>query len=530
MRLYDELPCFPSCAVTTGTPIVVTDGATHTSIDFTLQQNFVRNSRFDDGTANWLFFATPDPSYIVHSIVDGVLEYYRVPPPPGTANQAVAFQETGVAVAASTPLLAQFDLGNSSSVRKRISVLVLDSNFSDLSVCTFFLAPNAPMRTYQMKTHSTQAWANAAIYFYAATPGSNGGAYQLDNVSLQAAPLQSATRTDCVDPTAPVPPGGPDEPNLLVNGNFDTGTQAPWIAFGTITSQVSGGVFEFVRPNATPPAGVVLQPTSQAMTAQQIMTATFQLGNSSSVRKRVTLILGDGDFSDLTACTFYIPPGQPLSNYMVRTYATQAWANAMFSLYAATVGPEQWIRLDNATLARTPGAAIQGTECLEPGSAPAVVSADGRVAGIGVAASVTPQSAGVGQLPTAPERGGVVLEVAHQTSIDARHSGAAHRLADLIDLTSATNARLTFQSWVSNHAGSRAEVQASVDGVTWVTVGLVPASDSWRPVEVDLSGFAGRIIEIRFVLDETTAAGGVAPDVWRIADPRIEIGTDRTLA
>ena len=88
----------------------------------------------------------------------------------------------------------------------------------------------------------------------------------------------------------------------------------------------------------------------------------------------------------------------------------------------------------------------------------------------------------------------------------------------MIDLTSATNARLTFQSWVSNHAGSRAEVQASVDGVTWVTVGLVPASDSWRPVEVDLSGFAGRIIEIRFVLDETTAAGGVAPDVWRIAD------------
>jgi hypothetical protein len=29
--------------------------------------------------------------------------------------------------------VAQFALGNSSSVRKRISVLVLDSNFSDLS-------------------------------------------------------------------------------------------------------------------------------------------------------------------------------------------------------------------------------------------------------------------------------------------------------------------------------------------------------------------------------------------------------------
>ena len=179
-ELYDELACFPSCSVTTGTPIVVSDSETHTGIDFTLQQNFVRNSRFDEGMTHWQFFATPDSSFIVKDVVNGVLEYYRVPPPQGTSNQAVAFQETTVAVSPSTPLLAQFDLGNSSSVRKRISVLVLDSNFSDLAVCTFFLAPNAPMRTYQMKTHSTQAWANAAIYFYAATPGSNGGAYQLE--------------------------------------------------------------------------------------------------------------------------------------------------------------------------------------------------------------------------------------------------------------------------------------------------------------------------------------------------------------
>ena len=265
MMLYDELPCFPSCAVTTGTPIVVTDGATHTSIDFTLQQNFVRNSRFDDGTANWLFFATPDPSYIVANVVDGVLEYYRVPPPPGTANQAVAFQETTVAVAPSdATLLAQFDLGNSSSVRKRISVLVLDSNFSDLSVCTFFPGPECAnahvpdedalrLRRGPMRPSISTLRRPAAM----AAPIS------WTTSRCRQRPLQSATRTDCVDPTAPVPPGGPDEPNLLVNGNFDTGTQAPWIAFGTITSAGSGGVFEFVRPNATPPAGVVLQPTSR---------------------------------------------------------------------------------------------------------------------------------------------------------------------------------------------------------------------------------------------------------------------------
>jgi hypothetical protein len=250
------------------------------------------------------------------------------------------------------------------------------------------------------------------------------------------------------------------------------------------------------------------------MTDRQIMTATFQLGNSSSVRKRVTLILGDLDFTDLTACTFYIPSGQPLSNYVVRAYATQAWANATFSLYAATTGPEAWIRFDNATLARTPGAAIQGTECLEPGSAPAMVaSAHDGLASDNVAAPAAPGATTVALLPTVERNdASMVLD-----------PGAVHRLANAIDLTSATSARLTFQSWLSNRTGSRGEVQVSVDGVHWNPIGLAPASDAWEAVEVDLSAFAGQIIEIRFVLDEATSERNGAPGVWRIADLRVDV-------
>jgi hypothetical protein len=72
----------------------------------------------------------------------GVFEFYRTAAG-GATNQATIFQETGVAVDAGVPLLAEFDLGNSSTVRKRISVLLLAHDFSDLSVCTFWLAPNA---------------------------------------------------------------------------------------------------------------------------------------------------------------------------------------------------------------------------------------------------------------------------------------------------------------------------------------------------------------------------------------------------
>ncbi len=114
-----------------------------------------------------------------------------------------------------------------------------------------------------MKTHTTKAWANAALSFYAASANSNGGYYQVDNVSLQHMPNQSTVRTDCVDPTAPAPPGGAESAELLVNGSFGTGSLAPGSPFGTIIATVTGGVFEFFRPAGVQPAGVILQPTGK---------------------------------------------------------------------------------------------------------------------------------------------------------------------------------------------------------------------------------------------------------------------------
>ena len=68
-------------------------------------------------------------------------------------------------------MTATFDLGNTSNVRKYMKVLLVsDAGFSDLAACTFWLPPNAPLRTYQMKAYTTQAWTNAAVYFYASSP------------------------------------------------------------------------------------------------------------------------------------------------------------------------------------------------------------------------------------------------------------------------------------------------------------------------------------------------------------------------
>jgi sugar lactone lactonase YvrE len=353
--------------VTTNTAGSATSNAAQLTVSEGLGPEMVQNGDFSAGIANWLLWQVPD---IVWTVTDGVFRYHRASPTTTASKQAVVFQRTGEPVAANTPLLAQFDIGNADVVRKRISALVIDSDFSDLFVCTFWLAPGAPLRTYQMRTHSTNAWTNAAIYFYVASDGV--GDYLLDNVSLRTDQSGSLLETTCVDPTTPGAPGGDPSPNLLSNAGFESGL-SPWSTYGDLSWQLAGGVFEFYRPGAPGiPAGVVFQQTGAALSGNEIVTATLTLGNSSMVRKRVTVLLHDADFSDLSACTFWLAPLQPLSVYGVRSRATKPWMNATISVYGATIGPEQWIRLDDVTLRRTPATSIAGTECIEPGSGDSV--------------------------------------------------------------------------------------------------------------------------------------------------------------
>jgi hypothetical protein len=160
--------------------------------------------------------------------------------------------------------------------------------------------------------------------------------------------------------------------NLIANGTFSGGTYAPWIPTGNIQSQLSAaGVFEFFKLPGLP-AGVVLQQTFQGMVDNQKLRATFQLGNSSSLRQRVTVLIHDFDFSDLHACTFFLPPGLPLSTFGMRTYVTESWSNATLAVYPSTAGSSpshEWLQLDNVSLVRTT-TTTTGTECYEPGDVP----------------------------------------------------------------------------------------------------------------------------------------------------------------
>jgi uncharacterized delta-60 repeat protein len=434
-----------------------------------------RNGDFASGSSWWGWWATPDMSYIVWQVTDGVMKFHRVPPPPGTTNQAVILQLTNAPLLGGAPLVASFQVGNSSGVRKRISVLVHDSDFSDLSVCTFWLAPHTTLTTYGMETHTTRPWKNLTIAFYAASANVVGdtGFYEIDNVSVQYVPTASVTRTLCLDPTAPSPPGGADSETFLVNGDFQSGSVPPWNLFGAIQSRIVDGVFEFIKLPGTP-AGVVFQATGRAIAANEILTATFELGNSSPVRKRVTAILHDIDFTDLSACTFWLEPGQSLSTYTYRAFATRAWTNATISVYPATVGLDPWIRLDNVAVRRTPSAAIAGVECLEPGDSSNALTVAGRRA-------ATPERA------IRAAAGGVRGDIRRQVTAGLRVPGEpGWRVMD--------DGRLQFMLPPSAHVRA---IEVSADGDTWQTVLVVEPSEDWRAVTIVLDEIAEPVRYLR---------------------------------
>lgn len=522
-------------------PFATSQGTGTLAISAAPAGNVVINGTFSDGAAGWLQYATPDMSYIVSNVTDGVLQFYRVPPPPGTTNQAVVFQDTGMALAAGAPVTAQFDLGNSSSVRKRITVLLLEHDFSDSTVCTFWLPANSPLQTYQMRTHSIRAWTSTAIYFYATTAGSDGGYYQIDNVSVAPNPGGPTTATECIDPMAPAAPGGADSANLLTNGDFTSGV-SPWFLFGQITAQITSGVLEFVRP-AGLPAGVISQSTGQALPQGDVMTAQFDLGNSSGVRKRVTVLLHDGDFTDLSSCTFWLEPGVALGTHVMRVFTTEPWANASVSIYPAIVGLDQWTRLDNVVFRRTPTVTPLGTECLEPGSPDArTIATPSDQGGVttslptGADRSATPVVSAQIAPPAMPisdatdTASGWMPTSLFERSADASFGGASTgwsatatdtgnavlQWARPLDLRDTTMATLRFLSLLVSNA-STAAVEVSTDGAVWQPLAVVRPTDDWTAMTVDLSDFSGGHVFIRFAFAAVAPAVATSTaDVWWI--------------
>jgi hypothetical protein len=333
--------------------------------------NLVNNGDFNfpigSSTLNWGTFADP-ANGITAQITGGVVEFVRAS---GSA-QAVMLQDSGQPVPLEGGLRANFNMGNSSNVRKRVAVLLHDRDFSDIALCTFWMPPNAPMRTYQMLTHTTEAWTAAVMSVYASTADGIGW-YRMDDVALQLEPTLNLNETRCTDPNAPTPPGGANGANMLTNGDFSgafgNGTNS-WATFGNVNAQITSGVLRVFR-TAGDPAGSVLQNTSSSATTGMPLEVSLSMGSLTTERRRITILLHANNFSDLQACTFWIPPNAPLQTYTIQMFTTQAWGGVSLSFYPSNVVTTGAVTIDNVVYRQRPSLAVTGTGCYEPGSSPA---------------------------------------------------------------------------------------------------------------------------------------------------------------
>ncbi len=286
-----------------------------------------------------------------------------------------------------------------------------------------------------------------------------------------------------------------------------------------------------MRPSGTP-AGAFLQPSDVATLANTAITAKFDLGNNSAVRKRVTAILHDLDFTDLQVCTFWLDPNQPLTSYTMVTFTGRAWANTTISYYMGNVDVTPWALLDNVSLKRTPSAAVLGTQCImgasgsgaaalmEPPATP--VSTDSGAAATAATTGTTQTSTTTAT--TATTSTGTPNRTTGLTNLDGGQvwrldSGSLSTLVWIapIDLRQASAPYLRFQSFVQA-ISSVAEVQVSADGAAWTAVGEVPAGDGWLTTDIDLSAYTGQVIYVRFVLRPKGSVVDGSTDLWYITD------------
>ncbi|MDZ4766333.1 MAG: hypothetical protein SGI73_17465 [Chloroflexota bacterium] len=178
--------------------------------------------------------------------------------------------------------------------------------------------------------------------------------------------IATATRTPTGTPT--LAPDG----NLIRNGAFNetqgNGFPLHWSIYGLPTDplwELIGGVLGFYRPSGNM-QGVIFQAMNTTMPAGTLIEARLDLGNSSGTRQRTTILLHDGDFSDLFVCTFWLPPNTPLTEYRMTGRPTEGWTDAHLSIYGSTVGDAGYVQVDNVYVAPILNDGSNSVLCYDP--------------------------------------------------------------------------------------------------------------------------------------------------------------------
>ena len=309
---------------------------------------------------------------------------------------------------------------------------------------------------------------------------------------------------------------GADQENLITNGDFSNGF-AGWSYFdnpaGSGEWRVNDGVFEWSLPGDATTQSVVYQVTGAPVRGASLG-AQFELGNNSRVRRRVTVLMLDADFSDSAFCRFSLDAGAPMRSYRMHAPTKKPWANAAIYFYATTIGNAAEaggrLQLDNVRMHRLSGSAMAAKECVEPGDPSQLEE---------MVPPPSPPGAPLSTFRDLAQFARLNFDEASSGEWLTGNDGAGARLLRWkrpVEVDASTGSTLVFDSSVEGGAGA-AEVQISIDGVNWRTLARIPPDQAWTEVQVDLSNFAGHRLFVQFAY--TPLLGESA--VWRVTNVRV---------
>ncbi|HLA43556.1 MAG TPA: hypothetical protein VJZ27_08985, partial [Aggregatilineales bacterium] len=240
------------------------------------------------------------------------------------------------------------------------------------------------------------------------------------------------------------------------------------------------------------------------------------------------------------------------------------WGNAYVDIYDDTANGLGYLQLDNINVQHQPALVVTTTECVDP--SPLVVTAAevpergepledvpldaSEVAGRSSVDSLNADAIILDERsnpePAAPVEPPVVETMddgapnwsasgswilTSDADADGIGSGwqasvgvepATLTLYPMLDLRSTSNPSLSFQTQIVSSYSS-ANVEVSFDGVNWLPVAILSASNAWQNTTVDLSAYRGQMIALRFVwLSRLAQPTDPGVDMWLLDEVVIE--------
>ncbi|MFN8564803.1 MAG: choice-of-anchor Q domain-containing protein [Anaerolineae bacterium] len=488
--------------------------------------DLVRNGTFSDGDKQWVRWGAVDAWVPVDMLL------FKATGTPGGF-----FQNLLHTLPAGAPVEVVLQLGNTSDVMKTAQVVLNDGvSWDDARVCNFAVLPHTPLQTYTLRAQTTVAWADIRLEV---NPGPPDGIPDLllDNVAASYRPSLSAPVTECVSPPAPTAPA---DTNLVRNGTFVSGENS-WTHWGDLDVWAPDEtLYTKLRSGGT--GGSIFQDLSYALPAGAPVEVTLRLGNPGWADKTVDIVLHDPGWSEVVTCQFALGAYTDFASYTIRGMTAGSWSDLRLELVPGPADGIPDVHVDDVSVAYRPGLSVSGTECLEPGGG-AAGATETVAAPVEETQEATPEEVatalpfptlGVPEQP--PEQSTAVPTIVPQpvpvvASMDdgapdwqgvsgwvltseAAYGGAGLgwttsttsqvdvlrwlRPLDLRSVAGGSEVVLGYASRLSG-VGSSASVQVSLDGTTWVTVGVAAATGDWQQEQVELSAYAGQLVWVQMV-------------------------------